>query len=90
MFSGYARHFEGSGKRDDRAYISRGTRLQESRCYFADAAAQSYLNGLVGGDDPQRMVDEVIQVLRDLNVAMFTIVEAFIQRRRYSFRPEAE
>src|SRR2546426_1300523 len=43
IFQGYSHHFVGPGKVDDRAYISRGLSMAETRFYFADAAGIGYI-----------------------------------------------
>jgi hypothetical protein len=90
IFIGYSHHFLGLEKIEDRAFVSRGASMQESRFYFADAAAEGYLHSLVGRDQTLEMLNEVASTVGQVNVALFTIVDAFIQRRGFAYRTHAE
>ena len=90
IVAGYRHHFLGSGKLDDRAFISRGNSMKHTRFYFADAAATGYLRSIVGKDQSQEIMANVAELLRPVNFALMGIVEAFIQRRGHAYRAEPE
>lgn len=91
IYKGYAHHFiDEPTKRGDRAYISRGTSMRTTRFYFADAAVSGYLRHLAGAKNDEELQNEVEEVFERVNHGLMMIVEAFIQRRRYAFRKEAE
>jgi hypothetical protein len=89
IFSGYAQHFLGSTKRDERAYVSRGDSMRTTRFYFADAAATGYLNVLMGAEQAEALKAELAEIIGQVNHGLMMIVRTFIQRRG-SFRAEPE
>jgi hypothetical protein len=56
IFVGYKHHFLKSNQLTERAFISRGNSMQESRFYFADAAAQGYLRSIVNQDNIEELI----------------------------------
>ncbi len=90
IFSGYAQHFLGPAKQDDRAYVSRGASMRATRFFFADAAATGYVRSVVGPDDTGELMEELGDIVERINYGLMMIVGTFIQRRGYSFRVEAE
>ena len=70
----------------DKAYISRGKNTLESRFYFADAAAESYLQFLYGKNDLQPFFNSVSEHLQKLNNAIWYIINNFIAQRGFGFK----
>lgn len=85
ILDGYKRFFFDGPKAKRAAYISRGSNMDESRLYFADAAVQAYLEGRVG-QDQKRFFEIVIGAMRDANSAIMLLVNGFIQRRGFVYR----
>ena len=90
IMRGYEDYFLGPQRRDDRAYISRGDNLSNSRFYFADAALQACAQSVAADCDWQKLVNELQGVFRTVNLALMGVVETFIQRRAGSYRPEGD
>jgi hypothetical protein len=67
-------------------YVSRGLTLRNTRFYFADAAAQGYLNVRVGEEGLKPFLDSTARLLESLNIALSQIVERFIQGRGFAWR----
>jgi hypothetical protein len=61
--------------------------MLESRFYFADAAANGYLVSVIGKSKMTEVMGEVADTTGRVNLVLFTIVDAFIQRRRCAYRP---
>ena len=70
----------------DKAYISRGKNMPESRFYFADAAAESYVKFLYGQNDLQPFFKSVSGHLQELNNAIWYIINNFIAKRGFGFK----
>jgi hypothetical protein len=87
---GYVSHFLGPEKRDDLAFISRGTRMSESRFYFADAAVQDRLERVGGTEAWSRLTTDLPVVFEALNRALVGIVERFTQKRAGAYRPYSD
>ena len=79
-------HFYKNIKKMDKAYISRGNNMPESRFYFADAAAESYMQSLYGADDMSLFFKSVGENLRKLNIAIWFIINNFIAKRGFGFK----
>lgn len=90
ILRGYEEHFLGPQRRDERAYISRGDSLNNSRFYFADAALQACAQSVAVDRDWHKLVNELQEVFRTVNFALMGVVETFIQRRAGSYRPEGD
>jgi hypothetical protein len=90
IFVGYTEHFLGPKKRDDRAYLSRGVSMRTTRFFFADAAADGYLDSVMGSERAGALMGETAEVVGRINASLFLMVGKFIQRRGYAFRREAE
>jgi hypothetical protein len=90
IFRGYQRHFLGEDPRDERAFISRGMNMAQSRFYFADAASIGYVGTAAAPEIDNELVRTTFDFLRPLNRALMQLVEGFIQRRggRYRSTPE--
>jgi hypothetical protein len=70
-------------------YVSRGNTLRATRYFFADAAAQAYLNTRVGDDGVTKFFQDTSTLLEALNLALGQLVENFIQRRGFAWRVES-
>ena len=81
IFNGYKRHFFDGTTAKDQAYISRGNTMAESRFYFADAAAEGYLDIRSDQDQTTGLAESVIGAMRDANFAIMQLVNSFIQKR---------
>lgn len=88
IFTGYNYHFLKSEHFDERAFISRGNSMKESRFYFADAAAIGYLRSIVGRENIEGLLEEITELLDPVNCALMAIVESYIQRRGFAYRVE--
>jgi hypothetical protein len=86
IYQGYEHHFFGPRKSDDRAFISRGLSVQESRFYFADAAAEDYLNVVTAEQYLEKVYAAIAEFLRPLNHSLMELVDRFIQRRGFAYR----
>lgn len=86
IYRGYSQHFFGEDREDDRAFISRGSNMNTSRFYFADAAALGYLKEIPGGESWDDLRPHVRGVLGLLNSALMGVVEGFVQRRARAYR----
>ena len=85
VFSGYKQFFF-SGKRkrpeQERAYISLGDNMQQTRFYFADAAAQSYTS-LCLKVDTENWFNDIWAILQGVNFCILTLIRAFIEARGF-------
>jgi hypothetical protein len=86
IWKGYRRHFCGDDRKDDRAFISRGLSMAESRFYFADAAAQEYLQTAMGTEAHSNAINVIREFMRPLNIALMELVDRFIQKRGFPYR----
>jgi hypothetical protein len=88
IFIGYKHHFLKSKQLDERAFISRGNSMEESRFYFADAAAQGYLRSIEGRDNIEEPIMKIAELLDPVNHSLLAIVDAYIQKRGFAYRLE--
>ena len=72
-------------KKVDKAYISRGNKIVESRFYFADAAAESYICSLSNENDIEEIFHPIREIVNKLNLSIWDIVINFIFKRGYGF-----
>jgi hypothetical protein len=86
LFAGYTQHFLGPSREDERAYISRGNSMRESRFFFADAAATGYFSHLIGPENRVALTERLADTIERINHSLMMIVGAFILRRKYHFR----
>jgi len=84
MQKGYANHFLGEGREDDCAFISTGADANETRFYFADAAAFGYLKEIPGGENWDKLRDDMRGVLAELSETLMGLVTGFVHRRTHS------
>lgn len=87
---GYTERFTHPSPGNDRALLSRGTCMRESRFYFADAAFQCYLENIACAEDWDRFHSETESIFGHLNHALMELVTGFIQKRAGSFRQEQD
>lgn len=90
ILKGYSHHFLAPDALDDRAFISRGGSMRETRFYFADAAATGYPKSEVGRDKWDGMLMKMVGVLEQVNRALMMVVHKYIQRRGCAYRAETE
>lgn len=88
IFIGYGHHFLKSEHLDERAYISRGNSMKESRFYFADAAAIGYLRSIVGRGNIEALITKIGDMLDPVNFSLMAIVNSYIQKRGFAYRIE--
>ncbi|MBI2885222.1 MAG: hypothetical protein HYY15_03510 [Candidatus Omnitrophica bacterium] len=81
IFNGYKRHFLNGAVAKELAYISRGSTMAESRFYFADAAAESYLSARADQRQATELAQSIIGAMKDANFAIRHLVNGFIQKR---------
>jgi len=86
IYKGYCRHFLDPMKLDDRAYISRGLSMKESRFFFADAVGLGYVRAVTGLEATDHLLGTVTEFLRPLNVALIQLIDRFIQKRGFAYR----
>lgn len=82
---GYENFYKNS-KEMNTAYISRGKNMAESRFYFVDAAADSYMQSLYGADDMSLFFISVDENLQKLNDTICHIINNFIIKRGCGFK----
>jgi len=61
----------------NKAYISRGRNMPESRFYFADAAGESYIQYISGSVDTHSFFESIDQNLQQLNNAIWYIINIY-------------
>jgi hypothetical protein len=83
ILNGYKYFFE-NNKSKDKAYISRGRNMPESRFYFADAAAQGCVQSI--SKDVSLFNSSIEETLKRINLALWHIINNFITKRGYAFR----
>lgn len=86
LYKGYRYHFFRSGASSEPAFISRGTSMQRSRFYFADAAADGYLQSQAVKEDPNELMSRVADLTSNINRAIMQVVNHFIQKRGFAFK----
>jgi hypothetical protein len=84
LLAGYVAAF--SQERYGPPMISRGNNMQESRFYFADAAAQQYFLSRTGADGPAATFGWSTPFSNQVNHALHWLVLTFIAKRGFAFR----
>lgn len=84
LYRGYRYHFFGNGSLSEAPFISRGTSMQSSRFYFADAAADGYLQSQALKDN--ELMSHVVDLTENLNRAIMQVVNHFIQKRGFAYK----
>lgn len=87
MGRGYRAAFPDTSR--DMPYVSRGANITGTRFYFADRAAQSYLQQAFGDQDLHQYFLRQPEFIPDVGVALFTIVTAFVNTRGFAWRSAA-
>lgn len=90
LFTGYAEHFLGDRKRDDRAFLSRGDSMRGTRFFFADAAATGYARSVGGTDAAEELKGDLEDAVERVNYGLMVLVRMFVERRGCAYRREAE
>lgn len=85
IYSGYEAHFFEGKEVKEQAFVSRGKSMNESRFYFADAAAQGYLKRRLEKGGFEEFFNEVRSAIENVNLAVFQLVDRFIQRRGFGY-----
>lgn len=86
LYKGFRYHFFRSDCAPEPAFISRGINMQGSRFYFADAAADGYLQSLARQEDPNDFMNSLADLTTALNRAIMQIVNHFIQKRGFAYK----
>ena len=86
LYGGYRYHFFRSGSSSESPFISRGTSMQTSRFYFADAAAEGYLQSQAVKENPNELISRVADLTADLNRSIMQLVNHFIQKRGFAYK----
>lgn len=76
----YRRRFV-EGDAGEAPMLSRGTTMEASRFYFADATAQEFLNRQFSEEGSDLTADQLGAMIHDLNFAILQLVCRFINRR---------
>ncbi len=85
ILNGYKYFFE-KDETKDKAFISRGRNMPESRFYFADAAAQGCIQITYGSKDTSFFNSSIGETLQKINLALWHLINNFITRRGFAFR----
>ncbi|MGE5217164.1 MAG: hypothetical protein ACM3SP_09220 [Chloroflexota bacterium] len=86
LYKGFRHHFFRSGVGSEAPFISRGTSMQRSRFYFADAAADGYLASQTEQKYPTNFMDQLADLTTALNKAILQIVVQFIYARGFAYQ----
>ena len=86
LYRGYQYHFFRNDSSSESPFISRGTNMQSTRFYFADAAADGYLQSQAVKENPNELMNRVADLTRDLNRAIMQVVNHFIQKRGFAYK----
>jgi len=70
----------------DKAYISLGKNMPESRFYFADAAGESYIEYVSNSHDTSLLFTSIVEYLQQLNITIWYIIKNFIAKRGFGLR----
>jgi hypothetical protein len=84
LYRGYRWHFLRSLESTEPAFVSRSTNMRGSRFYFADAAADGYLQSLAENTDSS--TNRLADITAELNRAIMQIVDRFIQKRGFAYK----
>jgi hypothetical protein len=86
MGQGYRRAFTSS---PEPPFLSRGSSISTTRFYFADRAAQSYLQHAFGQQDLENYFLQNQRLISDIAFALFSVVTGFINTRGFGWRQAA-
>ena len=90
IFSGYSRFFDSESPAAEAAFLSRGASMSKTRYFFADAAANGYLMRGIENQEDEYLLDEFMSHMSKLTFSMMSIINQFIQKRGFAFRPVKE
>ena len=90
LFIGYAEHFFGERKQDERAFVSRGRNMRATRFFFADAAATGYVRSVDGSEAAEELQDDLEEVVNKVNSGLMMLVRTFVEQRGFPYRRETE
>jgi hypothetical protein len=83
---GFCRAFKDAS---DEPFLSRGSTIASTRFYFADRAAQSFLQLQLGDEDIESYFSRDPKLIHDIAFALFSVVTGFITSRRCAWRKPA-
>ena len=86
VYRGFKQQFLDPGCPQQRAYVSRGLSMNETRFYFADAAVQGYFQETKGSMESADLSNKIIKIIESLNFAIIGIVDRFIQLIGFAYR----
>ncbi len=87
---GYRTFFSSGSHGAERAFVSRGMDMKETRLYFADAVTRGYFMKNVDGRDTEKILVDTMTPLINLSSTLMNIIHHFIQKRRFAYRTETE
>jgi len=85
LLKGYRLRF-GQGGPTAEPYVSRGATMLGTRFYFADAAAQAYLNRCLETEDSRKQFGPASPLMHQVNIALHEIVISFVESRGFAWR----
>jgi hypothetical protein len=86
LYKGYRWHFFKSADSVEPAFVSRGINMKGSRFYFADDAAEGYLQSQANNKELTELINRLADITADLNQTIMLIVDRFIQKRGYAYK----
>jgi hypothetical protein len=89
-FSGYSRFFSSQIPAAERAFLSSGSSMSETRYYFADAAANGYLTRGIEDKKGEDLLGEFTTVMPMLAFSLLRIIHHFIQKCGFAYRAARE
>lgn len=87
---GYHTFFSSGSHGAERAFISRGMNMNETRFYFADAATRGYFMKNIDGRDTEKILVDTMTPFLNLSSTLMKIIHHFIQKRGFAYRAETE
>jgi hypothetical protein len=86
IYRGFRNQFLDPGCPQQRAYVSRGLSMSQTRFYFADVAVQGYFQEIQSTIKGTNLSRKVMEIIESLNFALIGIVDRFIQLRGFAYR----
>jgi len=86
----YRTFFSSGSHGAERAFVSRGMDMKETRFYFADAVTRGYFMKNIDGRDTEKILVDTMTPLLNLSSALMSIIHHFIQKRGFAYRNEVE
>jgi hypothetical protein len=90
IYRGYRTFFSSGSHGAERAFISRGIDMKETRLYFADAVTRGYFMKNIDGRDTEKILFDTMTPLLNLTSTLMNIIHHFIQKRGFAYRAESE